>query len=357
VSREAVELARRSGSAAALAYALDGRAAAIVAPDTVEECLELANELRDVAEQVGDRERLISAHFHRFIARVQVGDVGRAEADLAAEREIACELRQPAQLWQVNSAQAMVALATGDFDEAERLNTQALAFGERAQPGFAIPAFRLQRHMLCTFRGTPQEVESMIRDLVAEYPTRPAFRCALAHLEAELGATERASQTLHELARNDCAALPFDLEWLYGMSLLAETCARLDDPDVAAVLYRLLLPWAGFNAVDVPEGMRGSVSRYLGLLAETMERLDDARRHFEDALGMNANIGARPWLAHTQRDYARMLLAREPPRDRDRALGLLADARSNYGDLGMNTWAQRASVVDQPPNGGRPRQG
>jgi hypothetical protein len=35
--------------------------------------------------------------------------------------------------------------------------------------------------------------------------------------------------------------------------------------------------------------------------------------HFVDAITLNARIGARPWLAHAQDDYARMLLERANP--------------------------------------------
>ena len=65
LSREAVELARRAGNPAALAYALDGRLAAISAPDTVAECLALGRELREVAERIGDPERVVNALDHK----------------------------------------------------------------------------------------------------------------------------------------------------------------------------------------------------------------------------------------------------------------------------------------------------
>jgi hypothetical protein len=92
----------------------------------------------------------------------------------------------------------------------------------------------------------------------------------VAHLQVLLGRLPEARQALADLARDDFAAVPFDAEWLYGLSLLAETAVLLEDADTSAVLYRLLLPWADLNAVDHPEGIRGSVSRYLGLLATTM---------------------------------------------------------------------------------------
>ena len=78
-----------------------------------------------------------------------------------------------------------------------------------------------------------------------------------------------ATRSLAHLAEEDFSGLPFDQEWLYSMSLLAETAALLSDIDSADALYDELAPWATFNAVDVAEGIRGSVSRYLGLLAAT----------------------------------------------------------------------------------------
>jgi tetratricopeptide (TPR) repeat protein len=194
-------------------------------------------------------------------------------------------------------------------------------------------------------RGCLEEVEPTIRDLVAEYPARPVFRCALAHLCAQLGRAEEAQRELVDLARDEFSAVPVDLEWLLAMSLLAETSALLADRDSAPVLYRLLLPWASFNVADTPEWMRGSVSRYLGLLAATLERRGDAAHHFEDALAANERMGARPWLAHTQHDYARMLLGRDGPGDHERARGLLDAALATYRELAMQYWADKASEL------------
>lgn len=80
----------------------------------------------------------------------------------------------------------------------------------------------------------------------------------------------------------------------------------------------------------------GSLSRSLGLVAATMSRFDEAERHFDTALRMNQHLGARPWVAHTEHAYARLLLTREGPGDRERAHGLLYECsetaqRSAYG--------------------------
>jgi DNA-binding SARP family transcriptional activator len=344
LSREAIELARRSGSSAALAYALDGRAEVILAPDTIAECLALGNELCEVAERIGDKERMVHGHMDRFVVQVLLGDIRGAHADLAAMTQIADELRQPVQLWQARIAQAMLALGLGRLSKGKELIAEALELGERPHPEMAIPAHRVQWYTLCELSGIPEKADSAIRDLVADYPNRPVFRCVLAQLHTQLGRADEAKQELAELAREEFSALPFDQEWLYGMSLLAETAATLRDTDVAIGLYPLLKPWEGLNAADHPEAMRGSISRHLGLLSALLEGLDQASVHYEAALSMNTKMGARPWLAHTQNDYALTLLARCSPGDSKRADQLRDAARATYRELGMNTHAAKISA-------------
>jgi hypothetical protein len=50
---------------------------------------------------------------------------------------------------------------------------------------------------------------------------------------------------------------------------------------------------------------------------------------------MNESMGARPWVAHTQEDYARMLLARNAPGDAEQAIGLVRAALRTYRALDM----------------------
>src|SRR5215510_4263913 len=84
------------------------------------------------------------------------------------------------------------------------------------------------------------------------------------------------------------------------------------------------------------------------MLAATMERWQDAAQHFEDALAMNARMGARPWLAHTQYQYAVMLLARHQPGDRDKAMALLQEALTTARALGMHALERRIAVYVAP---------
>lgn len=338
VSSEALRLARGSGDLAVLAYALDGRTSAIIAPDTQAEVLELATEMGTVAERIADHERVVHSHVHRLFAYVLLGEMDEVERALEAIEPMAAKLGQPAQRWLVHSAQADVALALGRADEAEGLISQAYAFGELAQPEMAVPVYHAQRIRLCDFRVGLEETEPGIRGVVEMYPARAVFRCVLAQLLAKLGRKQEAQWLLDDLAADDFAKLPFDQEWLFGMSLLADTAIRVGDTDRAPDLYRLLLPWARINASDHPEGFRGSIARDLARLAAVMERWDEAEGHFEGALELNRRTGARPWLAHTQAGYARLLEARRT--DARRAEELLAAATTTYDALGVQPHAR-----------------
>ena len=50
---------------------------------------------------------------------------------------------------------------------------------------------------------------------------------------------------------------------------------------------------------------------------------------------MNARMGARPWLAHTQFQYALMLSTRNQPGDHERATALRLEALATARELGM----------------------
>ena len=148
----------------------------------------------------------------------------------------------------------MLDLASGRFDEAEKRIYEALALGERSIGVFSVPAFRLHLYALRTSQGRAAEVESTLRATVAEFPARPFIRCALVLLHAELGGTDQARRELNELARSQFAAIPFDIEWLYAMSLLAEACALLGDSDAATELTRCFSPTQASTPLTRPRG-------------------------------------------------------------------------------------------------------
>src|SRR5215831_13953333 len=186
-------------------------------------------------------------------------------------------------------------------------------------------------------QGRLHELAPVVRHFVQQHGVASTWRPGLALIYCELGREREARTAFEQLAAHDFADLPHDSLWITCMAYLAEVCVFLGDSRRAATLYRLLLPYNGYTiVVGSAHVCYGAASRYLGMLAATMERWEDAAQHFEDALAMNARMGARPWLAYTQYQYAVMLLARNQSGDRDKAMALLDEALTTARALGMH---------------------
>ena len=84
-----------------------------------------------------------------------------------------------------------------------------------------------------------------------------------------------------------------------------------------------------------------SVDRLLGLLSQTMDNLDQAAAHFEDALAFCRKAGYRPELAWTCCDYADLLRERDAEGDRAKAISLLDESLAISSDLGMRPLMER----------------
>jgi len=339
---EALDMARRIGEPSPLAYALHGHIASHHAPDFTPEQANKAKELVAVALQARDLERAVEGYEIHLLSSIELGDLSSAYADLDAMATLAEELRQPAQRWIVGVYRAMLALLEGRLEEAEHLIIETRPIGERAMSWNAAVTYGLQLYVLRREQGRVEEVEKLVRRASADSPTYPIWRCVLANMQTELGTADEARRELESLGADDFSLLPFDEEWTVSMCLLGETAARLADSARAATIYGLLLPYADRVAVSYPEISLGPVSRFLGMLAAATAQWNDAERHFADALDLSARISARPSLAHTQTEYARMLLAREEPSCSERAGILLDQALATYRDLGMDSHSMSA---------------
>ena len=153
----------------------------------------------------------------------------------------------------------------------------------------------------------------------------------LSLLQAESGRADEARATVDGFARDGFRGLPLDGIWLGAIAHLAETAAVLGDATHAAPLYDLLEPYADRNvAIGWASTCYGSASRHLGLLADVLGRREQAIAHFEVALAMNERMRARPWVARTQVELARVL-----PREDGRAASLLEAGGAEAERLGM----------------------
>jgi hypothetical protein len=346
-SHQAVELARQQDDPATLSYALAGLFYATWWPENLEPRLRIAHEMVAVAEAVGDGERMIDGHLLLYMALTELGRMSDARTELEDLTRLSDELRQPAQLWLGVAPRALVALMDGDFSTAEDLIDTELAWTSPFTPvGVETSAARFHLFLLRREQGRLAEAEPAARASVEEFPWYPLHRAALACLLLDLGRTTEARAVFDDLAQQEFRALYRDNEWVLGISLASEACSLLGDASAAEVLYGQLSPFTGRHAIGHAEGSVGAVDRYLGLLAATLGRQDDAERHLSDAIHLNEQMGARPWVARCQDDLAQGLLLRYHDGDRDRAAELRREALNTARALGMSALEARITERD-----------
>ena len=334
LSREAVAIARRLGDPSTLGYALVSLNTATWGPN-VERLFDSMEEVRRIAEETGDAELSFQAGWIQHTVWMSVGDTARVAEVAETHSAVAIQLKQPSQQWYSAVMRMWVSLFRGDFAEARRLADEAFELGRHAQSWDAGFSYRIFLFALRREQGRLREVQDLVASSIEEYRGYRSFRCLVPLIECELGLEDEARVHFDELAAADFSWLPRDGEWLFNLSVLAEVAAHLDDRPRAEILRLLLLPYAAMNAQLTAELAIGSVSRYLGILATTTGRVDEAVRFFEDAVETNRRMGARPWVAHTQHDYAQLLLARDERDDTERAALLLDEAGATAKELGM----------------------
>lgn len=335
-AHEAVAMSRRLNDPELVSYSLIGMIFTLMQPEHAEQRLAIATEMLNLAKAANATQRLTDAHFWRMYCLLELGDVAEADAELDAWGRMAEESNAPFYLALVTIVRAMRALMQGRFEESENLAQQAFAIGQRLQTETSAGILGLQMFALRREQGRLKELEAAVRFFVRQETVAATWRPGLAVIYSELGYVAEAQEQFENLAQHDFADLPRDSLWMGTMTYFADICTFLADRSRAQTLYQILLPFAGRNVVvSTPAACYGAVSRYLGALATTLGRWDEAAQHFEDALTMNARMEARPWLAHTQHQYGKMLLARNQSGDRDRAIALLDSALVIARALGM----------------------
>ena len=231
----------------------------------------------------------------------------------------------------------------GRLGEGEQESQRAFAHSQRQQIQFGLQAFAVQLFNIRLQQGRVGEMEAMVKRVVEENPGIASWLPAQALCYLLSGKEAECLEVFERLAAENFATVPQDFGWLTAMNRLGTITAYFGDKPRAALLYDMLAPYRHRNIV-IGNGIicDGSAARPLGMLAATLERWDEAEELFEEALAMNTRIGARPYVGRTQADWARMLLDRGEPGDRERALKLLDEALDIFQEIGMKWDVEQA---------------
>jgi tetratricopeptide (TPR) repeat protein len=344
LSQQALDMARRVGDKAALTYTL--ARVITVAMSTVysrqAQVTDLIDEAIRLAQETGNKRAESEAYVPRIFVSLTLGERDTADAAIDAIERLTGEMRTPGAAFLLRATQAVL---DGRLDAVEALTQQGVVDLQRSDPQLALTFSGAQIFDLRRAQGRLGELEDAVKGFVARLPLMRAYRAGLALVYKEQDRREEARTVFDELARDGFALLRDDGTQPLSLVQLADVCCYLDDKLRAAILYERLLPLADYCVASAAMTCKGSASAPLGALATIVGRFDDAERHFEDAIVMNRKLRAPTWVAEAQLGYARMLLVREAPGDRERAFAMLDEAVATAVALGMKALLDKATAL------------
>ena len=343
LAQDALDVARRVGAKDALHLALYVRAVTLVGCEDVEHRLALAEELAASGDAAGDVVMHAGGLRLRALARLELGDLGGFDRDVERVEELGATLRRRQYLSETERWRTAQAMLEGRFDDAERHSANMLAHaGDDLNPK---SAHLCQMFFLRRDQGRLEEAKALPEAGASKAPGLLTFRAMIALAAGELGQLDEARRQFDDLAEAGFAKVHRDFTWTASLSTLTGACDALGDVERAGQLLELFRPHRGHLVVmgwgDV---CPGTVDRYLGALAATAGKWDEAESCFQSALATELRLGAGPSLARTRCRYGCMLVARDLPGDHARAVELLAAARAEAEALGMPKLAADAAA-------------
>jgi DNA-binding CsgD family transcriptional regulator len=342
--QDAIGMARRLGDRLGLATVLM-RSYWIHAQGNLERTLQMLTEAAELAVELGEIDVQAEAMEWRVAGLIALGDLSRAERELADVHALAARVHQPFQLHVSEHYASTLALCAGKLAEAEAAARRShewsrLLTGRAASGIYGIQMFGIRRE-----QGRLAELAAVARVLAGSERSGGTWRPAFAALLAELGMEDEARRELQHVRAEGFEQLRSSL-WVASLTYLADACAIVGDEQLAVLVYPELAPLSGGNVV-VGHGVAcyGAADRFLGLLATTFGEHDRAIEHFERALAVNQKMGAATWTAHTLYAYGRTLRMRARGSDAVHASELLSEAASLAAQIGIPALVARARVL------------
>ncbi len=239
--------------------------------------------------------RSFAVELSDYLRALTACDLDAADGALERCRQLAQESRVMAVERGVELMKAGRALGDARFEDVSAA-VQRMSEAANVTGGLGLVGWFYAGRLIEAQRGFAG-LEGMIPDMSSMGrlgELRPGQRMyaalELARIHAKVGAHASARRLLSSIDGEQLARLPVRFGDPCMLCSLAETYQALGDHLGALALYQQLLPYAALNAVGPACNYEGAVAYYLGLLAELLDRRDDAARHFEDAEMVNRKL-------------------------------------------------------------------
>jgi class 3 adenylate cyclase/tetratricopeptide (TPR) repeat protein len=335
---EGVNLARRLGDKNSL---FELSVLSFLTPTTVKSVTESnariarIDELMRLSADINDDDARGRALSFDVYVSTELGNRARANRAVEGLEELGTLRQRLHVLWLARMAQAMMAILDGRFTTAEALAGEALHLGRQTHGTEVEGLYGMQMFTIRREQSRLSEVAPIIKHFIEENPDESTWLPGFALVAVDLGYRDAAQRRLSELARTGFA-MPLDARRSASLSFISEVAVSLGDTEAAQTIYDLMLVYKDMTiTAGVATVCFGAASRYLGMLSVALGDFKKAVKHFEHALEMNTASGSRPWLAHTQAEYADLLLKIGSKKAAERAMSLSGQAWAIAAELDM----------------------
>lgn len=318
MARQAIAMVGDGDDPAARLAVIHTAMSALVDFVSARERVALNLESERLAEQLGDRPKLLRARARLVFDQLELADLDAAERAFEGYRSLVHALGSARSRWSLPLFEGMRAAMQGRFAEDLAAIDEAEVAG--ASAGDPSRHWILVCHRLALYRTMERhdDVRALVPEVRAAFGVAPA-----AHAWGEVlaaAALARAGELEAARARIEHGEITafVDKADNASLGLLAEAVALAGSPEAAAIVRARLLPLSGMLLSYGMMGIaaEGPFDRQLGLLADRLGLADEAERHFGDAVALCRRFDLRPHLARTLLEHARSLAPRDPARAR-----------------------------------------
>lgn len=335
ISRQAMDLAERSGRAEALVAAIHARHEVLDPVDHLDEMIELADRSCALARDADRPDAELWGRGWRLDAQLMTGDLAGFDAEMQRLTMLVDRLGWPVARWHLLRARAARSLIAGRFAEAAAFAAEGRDLGVRAQDESAPWLHLAMAGGISAHTGDFRHWTGELRANAERYLDVPIAAAQIGHIAMLSGDREIGVQAWTRL-RPLLPMLPANGRRMFILLTAGQLAASLGDLDVARECYARTLPYAG-HYLNSTTACYGAIARPLGMIASALGGHDDADRLLARAVEMEERIGSAAFAAQARLAHARALIGRGGPGDRRTARRLAEQAAATARRLGMPT--------------------